>query len=238
MITKSDLQAVLDEMRTEDRRTRREPPTVEEMLAYRRGELSGDEEARIRETLIRWPELLRALMTPYPEDDAIEPEVLERQWSAMRHHIGAGSGGRVLTFRNALTAIAAALAITFGTLLWQARQELRSPRALPQQTLMPDGQRGNGDPAITLTGSGDAYLLAPTLIGDQTFERYRFELVDSFTPPRTAWRSGDVQPTEDSTFAVLVPRSFVAPGRYQLILYGVNGERREKLETYTVRVPR
>jgi hypothetical protein len=81
MIMKSDLQAVLDELRTEDRRTRAEPPTAEEMLAYRAGELSGDEEARVRELLICWPELLRALMTPYPDDDdaSLPAEVVERQ---------------------------------------------------------------------------------------------------------------------------------------------------------------
>lgn len=236
MITKTDLQAVLDEMRAEDRKTRVEPPTVEEMLAYRNGELSGDEEARVRELLICWPELLRALMTPYPEDDAeaLPPDVMERQWAAMRREIGAsGGGGRVLSFRNALTAIAAALAVIFGALLWQAKLDSRRPRALPQQILLPDAQRGPGDGAATLTPDGDAYLLVPTVIGDQQFEAYRFEITDA--AGRTAWRSELLHRNEDDTFAVLVPRAFLPPGRYKLALYGVNGARREPIETYTLR---
>lgn len=236
MIMKSDLQAVLDELRTEDRRTRLEPPTAEEMLAYRAGELSGEEEGRVRELLICWPELLRALMTPYPDDDAasLPAEVVERQWTAMRSQIGATGGGRVLSFRNALTAVAATLAIVFGGLLWQAKLELRRPRTLLPQTLFSDTQRGSGKTETTLVVHGDAYLLAPVLGGEQTFETYRFEIVDSANQP--VWKSDGVRRGEDDTFAVLVPRAFLPPGRYTLILYGVNGERREQLERYSLRV--
>ena len=234
MIRKTDLQAVLDEMRSEDRR-RVEPPTVEEMLAYRSGELSGDDEARVRELLLCWPELLRALMTPYPDDDAeaLPPEVVERQWQAMRGEIG--GGGRVVPFRHALTAVAAALAVIFGALLWQAKLELRRPRALPQQMLLPDAQRGPGDGATTLAGGGEAYLLSP-LLDDRPFEAYRFELVDAANPAHSVWSSALLRRGEEDTFAVLVPRAFLSPGRYKLILYGVNGARQEQLYTYTVRV--
>ena len=233
MINKTELQAVLDELRTEDRRTRVEPPTVEEMFAYRRGDLSGDEEARVRELLICWPELLRALMTPYPDDaaDALPPEVVERQWKAMqRETIG---GGRVLSFRTALTAVAATLAIILGALLFQARLEMRRPRALPQQILLPDAQRGPGGDATKLIGSDDAYLLTLTVIGDQRFEGYRCELVDA--AGGSLWRSDLLHRNEDDTFAVLVPRAFLTPGQYKLILYGINGKRQEQIETYTVR---
>ena len=236
MITKSELQAVLDEMRTEDRRARVEPPTVEEMLAYRDGELSGDEEARVRDLLVSWPELLRALITPYPDDaEGLPPEVVERQWKAMRGEIGGESRGRVLNFRNALTAIAATLAVVFGGLLWQAKLELRQPRALTPQLLMSDHRRGPAGAATTLTAGGDAYLMSAALNDHQPFEAYRFELVDSAN--RLVWSSGAVQPSDDDTFAVLVPRAFLVPGTYKLNLYGVNGERRENLESYSVRVP-
>ena len=235
MISETDLQAVLDEMTTEDRRRRMEPPTVEEMLAYRRGELSGEVEERVREQLICWPELLRALMTPYPDDGAALPSaVIERQWKAMRREISEPRG-RVLSFRNALTAAAAALAVVFAGLFWQAKMERRRPVALSQQMLLPDGQRGPGDGATTLAARGDAYLLTPTLLSEQRFEAYRFDLVDGSGSSR--WSSGLVHRADDDTLAVLVPRAFLPPGRYKLILYGVSGQRQEQLETYSVRVP-
>src|SRR5947207_14595964 len=188
MMSKSDLQAVLDQMRTEERAARVEPPTVEEMLAYRRGGLSGTDEARVRELLTCWPELLRALMTPYPDGDpqALPAEKLEQQWSAMRSHIGAGGGGRVLSFRNALTAIAATLALVFGALFWQARMELRRPRAFRPQALESNAMRGGEHAATTLTGSDD-YFLAPRSISDYKFEKYSFELMDGSNPPRRVW---------------------------------------------------
>jgi hypothetical protein len=153
----------------------------------------------------------------------------------MQREIAPQRGGRVLPFRNALTAIAAALAVVFAGLLWQAKMELRRPRALPQQMLAPDGQRGaGGADATTLVATGDAYLLTPMLVSEQRFEAYRFELVDASGSSR--WSSGLVRRGDDDTLAVLVPRSFLPPGRYKLVLYGVSGERREQLDTYSVRV--
>ena len=70
MITKSDWEAVQQGMTAEDQRRLGEPPTAEEMLAYSRGELSGETAGRVRAWLAGNPDLVRALMEPFPADDA------------------------------------------------------------------------------------------------------------------------------------------------------------------------
>jgi hypothetical protein len=42
----------------------------------------------------------------------------------------------------------------------------------------------------------------------------------------------------NDTFAVMVPSSFLEPGRYQVVLYGVADGHDERLASYTLRVSR
>lgn len=221
MITKSDLEAVLAEMNAEDRARLGEPPTAEEMLAYRNGELSAEEEARVRALLVCYPELARALVTPF------EPE------------------HRVLQFRHAWTALAAALALLFGALFWHAESnarrlanELSTPRVSDFELLMPDGQRGPGEASATLTAQGESFLLGVPLINEPNFDTYRLEIADTAaTAPRTLWSSGPLHRGANDTFAILVPRAFLPPGKYAVVLHGVSGARDERLTSYAFRVP-
>jgi hypothetical protein len=222
-------------MRTEEHRTRPEPPTVDEMLAYRDGTLSADDESRVREVLLCWPELLHALVAAVPDDDAgdaLPPGVLERQWSAMRADRGVVRGARILTFHRAVTAIAASLAVVFGGLFWRAERELRQPRALSQLILMSDNTRGAAPEPVTIS-RGDGDLLSVALTGEESFESYRFILLDD--AGREVWRSNLVRPKDD-TLGVLLPRASVAPGRYHLVLHGISGARDEPLDRYSLRV--
>jgi hypothetical protein len=236
MITKSDLQVVLDEMRTEEHRTRPEPPSAEEMLAYRDGTLSAADEARVREALLCWPELLRALTTDVPEDDAdaLPPEMLERQWQSMRHDLGINTdrGARILTFRNAVTGIAAALAVVFGTLFWQEQREARTPRASAPLNVTLGGTRGAGGNPITVRSDQDTFL-SVSVTDDARFESYRFVILDD--ADREVWRSAVVRP-QDETLGLFLPRSFATPGNYWLVLHGVRGDRDDALERHGLRV--
>jgi hypothetical protein len=234
MITKSELQAVLDEMRTQENRTRPEPPTADEMLAYRDGTLSADDEARVRELLLCWPELLHALMTSVPDDDAdaLPPAVLERQWQAMRDDLGIARSARILTFRNAITSIAAALAIVFGGLFWQAQRDAHRPRVLAPLSLTSGSVRGPGGNPTTLSSGDDAALSIP-LSDESHFESYRVVILDE--SDREVWRSDPVRP-QDETLTVLLPRAFASPGRYWLVLHGTRGDHDETLERHSLRV--
>ncbi len=141
--------------------------------------------------------------------------------------------------------MAAALVLAFGGLLWQMRstsrlaKELGEPRvASEEQLLLPDGRRGSGDGMATLSAEGDSYLLVIPLIGGAQFAHDRLQIVDLDTnPQRTLWSSPPLQPRANDTFAILVPRAFLRPGRYQVVLFGVDGAREERLAGYSLRVP-
>src|SRR5229473_3644267 len=61
MITKSEWQMVHHSMMAEERGHGGEPPASEEVFAYMRGELSPEDEARLRERLVNYPDLVRTL---------------------------------------------------------------------------------------------------------------------------------------------------------------------------------
>jgi hypothetical protein len=236
-INKSDWQAIQDELITADRQKLGEPPTAEEVLAYTRGELSPQEEDRVRALLVAYPELAKTLTAPFPsdDDDSLSSDEVSKRWKSFQSRIHNG-GGKVLQFWRVSTALAAALALVFGGLLW--REMSRGPRVLPEaQLLYSDGQRGSTRGAgTTLTGTDDKVLLIVPLYHARGFEQFRLEIVSVGMHSRTVWR-GEVQPLRaDNTFPIEVRRSFFDEGAYRVVLYGVGGGREERLDTFTFRV--
>jgi hypothetical protein len=224
MIRKPDLQSVVEEMNEEDRRRLGHPPAFEEVLAYTRGELSSEDEQRVRELLVCYPELARTLTEPFAGQEEEE-------------------GGRILRFRHVWTAIAAALAIVFAGLYWQAdskarrlSHELAVPHVVSsEQLLLPDGRRGR-ETATTISTEGDSYLLVVTLINEARYPRYRLEIADGNA--RSIWSQAGLVPRDNDTFAIIVPRSFLPPGGYQVVLYGSGNKGQEQVATFSVRVPK
>jgi hypothetical protein len=242
MITKPDWQAVLDAITAEDRETLGPPPSAEEMLAFEKGALPAAEEERVRRLLVAYPELARALAHPFPSDDTDDElgEIeVQKRWNEFRARIDrAPSGGRVLLFWRTFGAVAAAVALTFGGLFWQARHDLVRPHLLgDEQVLQADGGRGADGGALTLNSDGDSVLLTVPIIGAGGYEQYRLEI---FAPGSGApsWRSGVLARPNSDSFPIVVPRGFLAePGTYQVVLFGVRGGSEERLATYSVRVP-
>jgi len=238
MTTKSEFAAAL---MAENRQRRIEPPTAEEMLAFTRGELPPEEAARIRERLIAYPDLVRTLTAQFPEaaepgdPDYLSDDEFAGRWAALQKRRQHPEGGRVLQFWRAFGAIAATLIVVLGGMLWQARSELKQPHAVWQQMdIWPDGQRGPGAKSYDLT-AGESYLLLPTLLNDQRFESYRVDIVDAANPSRRV-RSDAVRRGETGSLVIVVGRESLKPGKYKLLVYGVNGARQEPVNTYTIRV--
>ncbi|HEY2323097.1 MAG TPA: hypothetical protein VGJ82_09545, partial [Thermoanaerobaculia bacterium] len=183
----------------------------------------------------------RALAQPFPEDDEPLPKAeLDRRWKEFQPPVAAAATtGRVLLFWRASAALAAALAIAFGGLLWQARHDLTRPHVIgEEQILEEDGQRGAAEPALMVTPYSDWCLLTVPIMSAGGYEDYR---LDIHAPGRQSavWQSGVLSRRSNDAFAIVVPRQFLAtPGTYQVVLYGVRGGGEERLATYSLRVPR
>ncbi|HXH38476.1 MAG TPA: hypothetical protein VNN08_07600 [Thermoanaerobaculia bacterium] len=241
MMNRSDWNAVRDALIADDRAKLGEPPTVDELLAYERGELSQEDAKRVQQLLIAYPELARAYTTPFPSDDADLPdEVIDRQWNAFRAGNRAdGDGARVLQFWRGFAAIAATVAIVFGGMLWHTHTELLRPHVLPEAAILtPDGRRGVAEqPQPAITPTGDSVLFVVSLIGPTDYETYRLELVRSESHERV-WSSEPLRATNSNSFNIEVPSRELPAGTYQVIAYGLRGNAREQVATYTIDVRR
>jgi hypothetical protein len=242
MIRKSDWQAVQDEMFAEDRASLGEPPTDEELHAYSSGELPPEEEERVRALLVAYPELARAMATPFPIDDteSLPEQEVSRQWRSFRAQLASketgqkASGGKVLQFWRASAALAAGLALVFGGLLW--REVTRhDPHVLGdrQVLLYADGARGGSRQPALVTPDGESMVLIVPLFNAGASQRYRLEIADK---THTLWRSDVLTRPADDAFRIELARGYLRPGTYQVVLYGAGGAREQRLETYSLRV--
>jgi hypothetical protein len=249
VIGKAEWNIVQEKLNAEERRRLGDPPAVEEMLAYERGDLPPHDEERVRALLVAYPDLARAMAMPSSDDDGqpeLSTEFIDAQWASLQKRlIEPGALPFRARARSTSThgwrafASAAAIAATLcGGLLWRAEMKLARPRvASDEQLLLPDGQRGNGEASPVISPQGDSYLLVAPLINQQSFAEYRLELIDAATQ-RVRWTSPSMPRRSNDTFAVLVPSSFLEPGRYQVVLYGVGDGHDERLASYTLRVSR
>jgi len=239
MMKQSDWQAVRDAMLADDRAKLGEPPTVEQLLAYERGELSEDEARRVQQLLIAYPELARAYAAPFPEDDAeLSGVVVDRQWTAFRAANRPAGGGRVLQFWRGFGAIAATVAVVLGAMLWNTRTESLRPRVLPEPVILtPDGRRGVAEPPSRIAPTGDAILLVVSIIGPADYETYRLELVSAASHKRV-WSSTPLRATTSNSFNVEIPPRALPPGSYQVVAYGLRGSAEEVVATYSIEVLR
>jgi len=224
----------------------KEPPTAEEMLSYTRGELSPEEEARVQERLVAHPDLVRTMTEPFPAEgaepgdpDYLSDEEFAAHWASMQKRLrrkAPASTGRVLQFWRYSAAIAATVAVVLGGMLWQLSSKLAQPRLVwEQQVLFPDGRRGPESEPATLTAQGESVLLILPLIGQHGYDRYRIDVV-SGAADRAIWSSEALRP-EDDAFAILVPRRFLKPGTYRVVVYGLSGDSEERLAAYSLRAP-
>ena len=244
MITKTEWQSV-HHQRMGDERRGMEPPTAEEMFAYTRGELSAEQETHVRERLVCYPELVRTLTAEFPTEgaergdpDFMPDDEFAKHWASlqkrMRPH--ASEGGRVVQLWRFTAAIAAAIAVALGTMLWQVSHKPAEPRVVwEEQVLLPDGHRGPADAGPVLSPQGESVLLVVSLIGQRNFQQYRLGLIDGASD-RVLWNSGVLASRDAESIAILVPRSFLKPGRYQIAVYGITGPTAEPVGTYSLRV--
>ncbi|HYI13078.1 MAG TPA: hypothetical protein VEK57_28790 [Thermoanaerobaculia bacterium] len=244
MTNNSEWQEANRRLMAEQREKLGEPPTAEEMLAYSRGELDETEEERIRDLLVAYPELARMYAAPFPEE--AEAGVSDDRVAAGFEELRQRLGGSVVPLRAPVrrylpTTIAAALALLFFGLFVQAESRARNQERgrLPYilgapQVLNSDPNRGVGKPT-PLSKDGEAYLLQPYLINQPRYPHYSIELNDA---GGVVWTSHAAEAAADDSFQIVIPHDFLrAGGIYQLRIFGIDGEMRQRLGSYDMEVP-
>ena len=260
MISKSEWNSVNGEPAGRDRRDAGEPPTFEEVLAYSRGELSPQEEERIRELLVSYPELARTMFASVPDDEAkpgepgyVSDVELARRRAVLQQRLqierpallpARSQSGRRATRYWAPMALAATLVIVSGLYIQSAMEvrnlsaQLNAPRvAADERLILPDARRGGIAEGILLDPDASSFTLVIPA-DDSMYRDYRLEIID-YETQRRVWKSETLNRKEDNgTFSIFFRREFLQPGDYQVVVYGVANEREEKLDTHTFSIPR
>jgi hypothetical protein len=226
MITKNDWDAALDAWVTEERERLGGPPTPEEVVAYTRGELADAEAARVRALLVYYPELTSLLL-----DDADAP-ALPKRWTphSLLRFMPLAAG--------LLIALLTVLLIQSRGELARSAQENRTPYVhQTRYELQALQSRGVGElPVYELPPGEERYLLALTLLSETAYERYRIDIVAiSGGRSNVVSTMKTVRPAE-GTLELSVPRPLIQSGTFRIDVYGIEGDRTERVESFRIRI--
>lgn len=246
MISREDWQTARDEMIAEGRQ-RYEPPTVEEVEKLFKGELGEAEADRVRNLLTYYPEMARAMTMPFPEEaeGVLTAEETEAGLAEIRRRAKlppARLPRRRRTPSRPL-ALAAGIAVAVGiagVAFW--RSQLSQHEGVIK-ILYADGERGGlhrprgpyEQAPIELETKTD-YILKPVFRPSHAYREYRLELFDlNAAAPRSVWSRSGVEREADGSYQAELSTKNFPPGRYRLVLYGVD-EAPVPLAVYTIRL--
>jgi hypothetical protein len=244
MISKSDWQTAYDQILDEGRK-RLSPPTVEEMEALQEGRLSEAEADRVREQLSYYPELVRVMTEPVPADAAglVSDEEVAAGLAALRERIRreraperAPTPIHPRRPRRQILTRAAVVIILIGGGALLAYRMLNRFEGTPVM-LSADGQlSGRGEQTPHQLSTETDYVLRPAFRPERAYRSYRLQLVDlSGDVPRSIETWNGVERAEDGAYPVELSTKGFAEGRYQLVLYGIDGQA-VRLASYTIRL--
>lgn len=215
-------------------------PTVDQLIACRRGELPAAEQNRLREHLpdCRHCFALDADLAAFADaarGAAPAPEFATMaSWRALRPRLRR----RFVTHRFALPAtLAASLVLTVAGFSWSTAShkrtiaELGKPRANPLIVDLVAGEERTGAAALPPAIPADAGALlvfTPDLVGDETDDDgtdYEVRILD---PRGTVVGTvrGLLRNSESETFTLWLPAGFLPAGDYRFELYGGRGASR------------
>lgn len=241
------------------RRSDESHPAPEELIAYRAGELTAEEDDRIQEHLTQCRDCARLLLdldefeqlTPPPEEVGPVDARAEASWQRLRSRLREEEQPepvlqhrprpRVPLWRSPALpwALAAGLSVcVLGLGLQMARLqkrvgELSVPRAgIEMVDLYPESEstvRGEARPSERVR---DGSLLILNLPAESLpFEAYEVEVV-SASGKEPVLQSPPAQ-GQDGLLTFPLPPSSLAPGAYTVRLYGRTGDRRQLLDQYS-----
>jgi anti-sigma factor RsiW len=121
--------------------------------------------------------------------------------------------------------------------LRRSLDELSRPHVnVPIIELEPQGTRRGEAAARTLTipSRPSIFALVLNITSEQVYSDYAVEITDR--DQKLVWSARGLQKSPQNTFTLALPRRLLPAGQYRIKLYGVDKNRREIVEDYSVRV--
>src|ERR1043165_4741974 len=243
MIGKSEWQKAYRDSLGQEQKRVGPPPTVEQIGALQRGDLPEDEADRVREQLSYYPDLACAMAASIPEEEeALTPEELDADRAALLAKIRAVPQQPLpfpqrRPYSRALSAAAAVivLAAVGGIVLWLGTRG--ETRGHATRVLYADGHRGAGTQTPIQLSTAVDYLLKPVFRPERSYREYRLDLIEADTaPPRVACSRSGIHREPEGSYPVTLSTAKLSPGRYELVLYGIDGDQSTRLASYTLRI--
>ncbi len=242
----------------DERRRVTEHPAPEDLLAYHLGELgTAERREAFQDHLASCHECARAVldMAKFPEvlprapQRALSESQLADETARLRTRIAEHRQSasllkpeRPVPFRYRVAwPIAAILAFAVVGLSSQV-QSLRGLRSRPEANVraVSLGTLQRGGEAVEETalrfdqGVSSLLLILDYLdSAGRSFDDYVIEVIDE--QGQRVWEGHGIRVSSFGNFTLLLPRSFVDAGRFQLVLYGIGADGRERLADYPVR---
>lgn len=246
MDEKPPIEPVLRALAAKARRNLDDHPTPEELVAYRAGELTEQDEEKIQDHLALCVDCSQLLLDlkefedGQPEKDpGLSDAQVEAAWRRLRPRL---EERKVLTsprwFASPRIAygLAAALFVCviglggWGVSLQSRLEELSKPKVdVTALDLLPkSGTRGEESANVISTRN---FLLVVHLSFDVPKQsEYEVEIATAPEGGKSKWR--DRVPAKGDLLEIYLPEGVLPPGKYWVRLYGTEGERRALPESY------
>jgi len=250
----SSVDELLAEALAAGRRELKSHPSPDELLAFERRILGAGDQDRIEEHLAVCPTCTQAVLdlAAFPDlDETAEAPVLPRavertlaaDWRRMKRRLEGERSGRrwrtdvwLASSRLAwgMAGLFFLVSVSLAAILLLERPKPRVDIAFA--TLSPEGNSAErGEPELVpLAPWADGLYLLLSLGDLQEFPAYRLSLLDAGSRPR--WTTREVHRSQDGTFRVEIPRSYLEDGGYLLELFGTDSRGDTPLATYRFEV--
>lgn len=227
-------------------------PKVEDLVGYQEDRLANDDAERIRRHVVACPECARELLElegldfESRSDRSLLPNSAEtaEDWAEFQQRVAANwPQPTPRNIRPPWWALAAAVAVAAVFGFWLGLNHRSSIPPAPTNLadiqplgldLLPDGEALSREVTtenVQIPGGVDALFLRLHL-GDQTiYETYSIAVVNA--DGVTIWSQQGLLRQPEGGFVLLMPRTAVSSGRYQLQLIGTTDGEVTTLATYT-----
>lgn len=237
-----------------------EPPTPEELLAYRDGRLDPEQRRRIEAKLAVYPDEARALadLATFPDVEAAPgtPELTDEEigarWQTFRQQLtklpeterpkataAPAAVRRKLTPWWLAAAAMAALAVGWagGFLTARASRDLPGTAInvqIAELTPIEDDGPRSAESAVAMPEGSEELVLILATEEERNFPAYTVEVVNTEGVPILT-REG-LHPAPLGTFHLSFRREALRPGTYRIHLFGQGTEARTRIASYELRL--